>query len=875
MIALPTKAAQSGDLLDVVALDRCGVLVTGEGALVRVVAVTARNPRVMGDDERLRVSRGFAAMVGRLKAGQSLQFYVEGAPLLLGDVLRAGRDEVDRALGDQPPERAAALRRLAAGHEQSIVQHSCEQAAVDFRAYVVVPFLSGPSKVDWRQFVPGRRLSTAPLTRGLADHQRVVRESLVHTDNIIGDLEALGLASWLLDGPQVAELLYRRFNPTSATGVGYRPRLEVVGTLDERANAESAAEAARRLREQIAASPVDFDDPRVVGVEQCLERVHYVSAPPDVTQFGMLLGAMEIDSPFALSMHVHALDRRKERKRVRGTRVRLHGLNVGAQMRGRVPSLEMIAKEKESTQLLDELRGSQRQALWDVSVYQSVRQPGPLPDKGRLVEASGRAVEAMRDAGDADVKFGGFMQRELWQSTLPLGRDVARRTRRYVSRHVGDLVPLVGPNCGSHTGVPFFFADGVRTLLNFNPWAWELLNGLMVVNGQQGTGKTMLGVTTAARLLAYGVGVTIMDRSGHYEFLTRLVPGAAHLSIGGAGCAATINPWDVPDARRVPDEKIRFLLALHEVMLGGKVTDVDKNLLIEAIQAVYATCAREARQPLERDLKAELERLAAVVQEAAGGRLTKRAEDLATLATRLTRYVAPGPDSFLVDRPTTVPDDAPLIVFDTRLAGTHLAAAMFIALEHTVARVERHRQERVARPGPPLLFGGDAFISDETWKLLESRGTGQWVNDLARRSRHLGLFLMAISQYFTDFDNEFGRALLNSAHMKLFFQQSEEELRGMQATLGLSDNEVDQIARLQTSKGRYAKAYWVNARWGSGVVNVLLGGQEHWMATSEPGQDVPRREATLARHRALLPDASEHEVAWAALQELVEGGVQP
>src|SRR3982750_1025093 len=99
----------AGALLDVVALDRNGVLVTGEGALVRYVEVTPRNPKVMGADEQERVGEGFAGMAGRLRAGQSLQFYVEAAPVLLRDVLDAARGEVARAVDAQPAERAGAL----------------------------------------------------------------------------------------------------------------------------------------------------------------------------------------------------------------------------------------------------------------------------------------------------------------------------------------------------------------------------------------------------------------------------------------------------------------------------------------------------------------------------------------------------------------------------------------------------------------------------------------------------------------------------------------------------------------------------------------------------------------------------------------------
>jgi hypothetical protein len=104
-----------------------------------------------------------------------------------------------------------------------------------------------------------------------------------------------------------------------------------------------------------------------------------------------------------------------------------------------------------------------------------------------------------------------------------------------------------------------------------------------------------------------------------------------------------------------------------------------------------------------------------------------------------------------------VPDDAPLVVFDTRPARSQLMPAMFIALEHTVAKVERRRAARLTDDAVPPLFPGDALISDETWKLVQRRATGEFFNDLARRSRHLGLFMLAITQHLGDFDNEHGR----------------------------------------------------------------------------------------------------------------------
>ena len=59
-----------------------------------------------------------------------------------------------------------------------------------------------------------RRLPTAPLERPVEAHRRAVREHLAHVDALRGELEAEGMPTELLDGEQVARLLWERFNPT-------------------------------------------------------------------------------------------------------------------------------------------------------------------------------------------------------------------------------------------------------------------------------------------------------------------------------------------------------------------------------------------------------------------------------------------------------------------------------------------------------------------------------------------------------------------------------------------------------------------------------------------------------------------------------------
>src|ERR687889_2370395 len=130
----------------------------------------------------------------------------------------------------------------------------------------------------------------------------------------------------------------------------------------------------------------------------------------------------------------------------------------------------MLAQEEEAAELLKELTGAERAAVYELAIYQSIRERGPDPDPVQLAEAVEQASREIIAASDAKVNLGQLRQLELWQSTLPLGRDVARLTRKYITRHVGDTIPLVGTSCGSPTGIPFAFTDPGREVAHINPF---------------------------------------------------------------------------------------------------------------------------------------------------------------------------------------------------------------------------------------------------------------------------------------------------------------------------------------------------------------------------------------------------------------------
>jgi hypothetical protein len=879
------RPAEAGELLHVEALDRSGVLVTSEGALVRYLRVTAKNPLVMGDAECAQVSHAFGQLVARVAAGQSLQCYVEAAPVRLDELLDHSRREADRALvpleqstDEELRERGDALRGLHEALRGSLELHADEQAAVELGYYVIVPFVPEQGlRVDWRALLPSgrRRLASAPLRRPLESHRRLVGESLRLTDAIRADLEALDLSTRLLSGPEVADLLWRRFNPTAADRTperrpaAQRSRLEVLGELDAARDAQEASQAALALRELVASSAHSSDSQRQLRVDADLEQTIYVATPPDATYFGWLLEAMNIARPFALSVHVHALDRLRERARHKARHRRLFGVNRGAELRGRAADYEMLAQEEEAGELLKELTGAERAAVYELSIYQSIREPGPEPDPVQLAEAVEQAARQLTAASDARVNQGQLRQPELWQSSLPLARDVARLTRKYVTRNVGDTLPLVGTRCGSPTGIPFAFTEPGRTVELLNPFDPAHDNGTLLVNAKGGGGKTFAVNVILARCLAHGMSGYVLDRAGHYSFLCSLIPGARHITIGAGEEEHAVNPWDVEDPARPPAEKITYLVGLHALLVGDHqaagdsygLDALERNLLEVAIRGAYQRAATDGLEPRESLLKDQLRRRADQENEAGA---TEVASKLRTLVERLASFCGEGSYAYLLDRPTSVPVDAPLVAFDTRKVPREVApAVMFVLAEHVSGRIERQRDRRLLERDPGLFAGRSILVIDEAWKLVERRATGEWVNELARRARHLGLFLVAISQQLSDFAGEYGKALIRNSTMQLFLRQAPEELAYVQDALQLTEQEVRAIARLKTVKRSYSQAYWINGTRGRGTIALRVAPTEYWLATSDPVGDAPLRAQALA-------DAGGE--AWRALEQLVRGG---
>ena len=839
--------AQLGRWLPLTAIRDDGLAALNDGRLLRAIRLEALAPLRMSVEQLEHASRAVGELAAHLPDRQSLQLITNAQPLdteqLIDELHRQADDAHSALVDDGLGERGLALERLALATADGVLEHAQRRVAMQLEHLLVIPW--HPARGTVR---PGTITAAALAT--------AIDELDAHIASIVAHLQALDLAPEPLAGPDLLALVDRHLNPGGEQLLD-GDAVELLGELTT--DRHQALDAAGRLRAALCRSHVAEQRGHLdVGAAAVLCRT--VSSVPDHTWLGWLLHLMRSPYPFTLSVHWQSGRRATERQRARQRYRRIWGVQRGREMRLKAPDPEASEREREAAELNRELSASAGAGVYRVAITLALTHPD-----GNAVELQRHARELERDLlarTDARLHHPVFAQLPAWRSTWPLAHDPLRIARKYVTANLADTTPLVAARCGSPSGIPLGWARPGRTLERLDPFDPVHENHLMVIAGKSGGGKTMSTNLILARILAQGASGGVIDRAGHYEFLASLIPGASCVNLG-TRTGQAINPWDIedPDSELAP-EKLEYLLALHSFFLGRPLLDGtydleprDHSQLSLAIRAVYRRCRLTGELPREVLLQEELYRRC---EEARSDGNVELAGQLAQLAEGLHDYVGDGAGSYLADRPTSVPVDSPLVIFDTRDVGDARAgAAMFTIVEHLARRSHRTREQHAHR-GP---WGGRTFlVVDEGWKMLERRSTGRWINEQARRSRHNRLFLIAISQSLQDFlRHPEGEALVSQSSIQLLLRQLDGQTTAVRQALGLTDEEAHTISTLRTVKGEHAEAFLCNGRRGRGLIEIHAGAAEYWIATSEPDHDQPLRQHVLAQ---------EGGDPWAAIEQL-------
>ena len=175
-----------------------------------------------------------------------------------------------------------------------------------------------------------------------------------------------------------------------------------------------------------------------------------------------------------------------------------------------------------------------------------------------------------------------------------------------------------------------------------------------------------------------------------------------------------------------------------------------------------------------------------------------------------------------------------------------IAALILTIVDHIEHAIQQTRGQYVqGQLTDTGIWAGRPFlVIEEGWSLTQSKASGAWINEYARRSRHWQLWLLWATQFVKDADNEQGRALLQNSSIRLLFHNNRQDLEFGRDPLGLNDTDIAAITALQTRPGLYSTVYLLSAR-GRGQVRSILGPLEYWICSNHPKHDQPLRHTAL------------------------------
>lgn len=857
----------AGELLPIAAVGADGTLVLDDGSVVHVVACAPPNQESMDSEQIEQSFAGFRALAAALERGQVLQMQVEGDLLAVDEhmdfyrrQMRAAHDLDPDAIDEREATRLPADQRarwaLYRMLGESVRRSAPEGFTMRRRCYLIVRYRPeldlDPSLADaLPAWVPGSaaRRGDAPdgvrrmRERSLRDHRRVVRRAMNRVRGFTNHLARDDIQARVLDGGELLRYLVSRANPTSATW----GRLEdaagwdgVLSRFDSAVEREQAKEAAAALREQVARSPLDFRRSVHHGeVEQDLVRCGYLGGSPSSTSMFWLRELLNQPLPFTLSVFMHGLARTQVQDEMTRAWHQAQRENERRAGRGRRDA-DAERQQREQGDLVEEMANDPQAGLVDVSTYLLLRAPGPRPDATdlhELEEAAHQAGQVVHRATAGGVLMPGTRGQEaLWRSTLPLGLDVAHKTLRFGMEHAADTTALIGASCGSPQGLPLLVSP-TGEIEYLNPFDRAHRNHSIVVAGTSGTGKTVFGNRLMAHLVAsMGARGYVFDRSGHYEVLGELIPGTRRLEIGSEDSRYALNHWDVADPWNPPKKTVQFLVELHRVMLEIDLSRMQEALLAQCIRATYRHCASNGLVPRERELLGFMRAFAE--HERGRGIDSVTVSTLESLVGELGEFVGDGIYAHLWDRETNIPDDAPLLIFDSSGAGERMLIPLMFATMEWV-------RQRVGADNARGIRSG--VLLDEGWSWAQVPELAQHIAHWARQSRHYGTCFVVMSQDAKDFEGA-ADAVLRNASIKLLLEQDRAMLDYLQRTVNVSPEVVKRLKDLRTVKGQYSEALLINGARGTGRVRLVVGAHEYWAFTSEPNYDRPRRERAIAAH---------------------------
>ena len=371
----------------------------------------------------------------------------------------------------------------------------------------------------------------------------------------------------------------------------------------------------------------------------------------------------------------------------------------------------------------------------------------------------------------------------------------ARPGHRFTTRHAQAIYPFTTSGGLGGDGA-FIGRDASGGAFCFDPWVLYG-RGLLddpnaIVLGTLGQGKSALVKTLLWRMLLFGRRAFILDVKREYGALCEAV-GVRPISLVPGG-GVRLNPLA---SRPEEHAQVELLRAVAASAIGERVNQTESAALREALRTVRHAGATEPTLP----------DVAAVLfdpTEEMAQRLHTTREQLAREVRRAAlalQDLCEGPLRGIFDGPTTpgLDLDARLVVLD--LHAVRDSPAVGILMACATAWMSALLARMAERPGRERLIN----VADESWKIIQHTGLGEWFQSNFKLARQFGVMNLVVLHKLGDLQAagaagsraaRIAEGLVADASTRIIYHQDASQIPLTRAYLGLSETEARLLSML-------------------------------------------------------------------------------
>jgi type IV secretory pathway VirB4 component len=398
---------------------------------------------------------------------------------------------------------------------------------------------------------------------------------------------------------------------------------------------------------------------------------------------------------------------------------------------------------------------------------------------------------------------------------------------RSTTRHAQAIYPfMTAGGLGAHGA--FIGRDASGGAFCFDPWVLYREGVLddpnAIVLGKLGQGKSSLVKTLLWRMLLFGRRAFVLDVKREYGPLCQAA-GVRPISLVPGG-GVRLNPLA---SRPEEHAQLELLRAITVTALGGPLHQVEAAALREALRTVRdaggsggdtgaisvtspgssatpsaSTSARAIREPT-------LPEIAAVLFNPVAGmaqRLQTTPQRLAADARRAAlalQDLCEGPLRGMFDGPTTpgLDLDAKLLVLD--LHAVRDSPAVGILMACATAWMSALLARMSERPDRERLIN----VADESWKIIQHTGLGEWFQSNFKLARQFGVMNLVVLHKLADLQAagdagsraaRIAEGLIADASTRIVYHQDESQIELTRTLLGLSHSESELLTMLSAGQ---------------------------------------------------------------------------